>query len=345
MVHRDGRSALRGGIAGIVSATILQPLEVLKINLILLPKQILAAGSTNPFKSFFMAIPIIYKEEGVKGFYRGSFPSILSSGLSATLFFFILHRLERISHRYRINEQFGDFMSSATARALASVAVNPLNIWKTRAEILGNNEYRTTRDFFTKIYRQEGLSALFKGNLLMILRDFPFGGIFYVTYKAMNSILHQFTHNKLMYLFSGFISGAVATTVTHPMEIILAKVQVNTEKVDYLHSKKNRILTELGVVYKTEGMPGLFKGLFPRLIRKPITNALTFFLFELLDNRQKKKIHRNRSHVEDRSPSPEEHHGRHKYSQTKRQSRVMEELSQRVPPTPPEITTDIQSVV
>ena len=222
MQRRDGPTAFRGAVAGMISAGVLQPLEVLKINLIVMPKQFSETKRSNFLKQFFQAIQIIYREERLAGFYRGNIPLVLSSGMSAAIFFSFLRRFEALGKKHNLNEKTNNFFSSATARALASVFVNPLNVWKTRAEVLGMNEFRSAGGFLRSLMGKEGMGGLFKGSFLMILRDFPFGGIFYVTYKATAEIGKRFTDSDMVYLMSGLFSGIVATMITHPIEIALA---------------------------------------------------------------------------------------------------------------------------
>ncbi len=304
MVHRDGRTAMNGALAGIISGILLQPLEVLKINLILLPKQFDCIKHENFLRAFYHGSKVIYREEGLRGFYRGNVPSVLSSGLSAGIFFGTLDHLERLGLRLQVNKQLSEFLSSATARAVASLLVNPINIWKTRAEILGYEEYRSVSSSIRKIYTNEGMYGFFKGSLLMILRDFPFGGMFYVTYRFTNHLLHKVSSSDIVYLTSGVIAGVIATTATHPVEIILAKTQADTSKTDFAH-QRGAGSREMKQIWKAEGVPGLFKGLFPRLIRKPITNAMTFFFYEML-NKYQKKTHLSPSDAPQPEPSAHE---------------------------------------
>lgn len=301
MRNRDKGSALNGAIAGMISGMLLQPLEVLKINLILLPKQFEQIKHENFVKAFVDGSKVIYKAEGIRGFYRGNVPSVLSSGLSAGIFFGTLNFLENLGKKWEVNRQLTEFLSSATSRAVASLLVNPVNIWKTRAEILGFEEYRGASSSMLKIYRNEGMYGFFKGSMLMIMRDFPFGGLFYVTYNASNLVLHSISDSDFVYLSSGIIAGIIATTVTHPIEIILAKTQADTTKTDYAHTR-GFVFREINRIRKSEGFLGLFKGLFPRLIRKPITNALTFFFYEMLNKYQNKTLNERKPAEERETP-------------------------------------------
>lgn len=294
---RDWDTLTRGVLSGVITAVVLQPLEVIKTNLILLPDgfQKSQAASKSIIGSFFQAIPTIYRMEGLSGFYRGSIPSFLSSGLSAGLFFYILSRLEVLYKSRYSNQQVGDFLTSATARAMSSLLVNPISIWRTRAQILGYDEYRSWRYSLAKIYKNEGAAGFFKGSLVIVIKDFPFGGIFYLTYRIINKALRKIADSDFVFLTSGLLSGMVATVITHPMEILLAQAQANTS-ADYYNRKRFEGFRELAKIYKADGIPGLFRGLVPRLIRKPLSNALTFFIFELLNKRSlEAKMHHNKA--------------------------------------------------
>jgi Mitochondrial carrier protein len=42
-------------------------------------------------------------------------------------------------------------------------------------------------------------------------------------------------------------------------------------------------------IYKNEGIPGFITGLGPRLVRKPLANALTFTFFEIINKNFRSK--------------------------------------------------------
>jgi hypothetical protein len=89
--------------------------------------------------------------------------------------------------------------------------------------------------------------------------------MFYEEFKGMG-------YHKLP---SGIISGMIATALTHPFEIIRARLQTQglTEKHEFT---EHLILFELK---KMRQRGGWAKGLAPRLFKKPIANTLTFLIF------------------------------------------------------------------
>lgn len=84
-----------------------------------------------------------------------------------------------------------------------------------------------------------------------------------------------------MSLLSGMVSGLVATTVSHPFEIIRARMQIISKFDNNSDYEYKGILDGFRKIYDHEGYSGFFRGLAPRLVRKPLANALTFTFFEL----------------------------------------------------------------
>lgn len=282
------RPALLGAMSGIVSGIILQPLEVLKVNLILLPKDLHSVRQQNFIASFYNSSRIIFHKEGIKGFYRGLVPATLRSGFAASMFFYSLDRLKLLISRVTDNQNRVDFLSSATARVISSVGTNPLTVMKTRAGVIGEDTYARLFSSMRIIYLNEGLNGFFKGSLTMMLRDFPFGGLFYVTYNYSNRFLDNHLDNQFKFLLSGMIAGVSATALTQPIEIVKSRLMVDTKRK--IRGEKRPSIVQLLInIYRDDGFQGYTRGMFPRLIRKPVINASTFFFYEVFNNTIVKK--------------------------------------------------------
>lgn len=280
--NKPAHAALNGALAGLASGIILQPLDVLKVNLILLPKDLESVKGKNFLSSFSSSIRIISEKEGIKGFFRGVVPSTARGASAASIFFTVIDHLKVTLSEKIDNKNTVDFLSSATARTISSITTNPFTVMKTRAGVIGDWTYSSMGGGVRHIYKHEGVGGFFKGSFAMILRDFPFGGIFYVTYNHSNIILDPYFKTKLKFLVSGMIAGITATTLTQPIEIVKAKLMVDTKSSI---GDKNRItiVQHLGNLVKEDGVKGLGRGLFPRLIRKPVINAATFFFYEIFN--------------------------------------------------------------
>lgn len=76
------------------------------------------------------------------------------------------------------------------------------------------------------------------------------------------------------------IAGMISTSLTHPLEIVRAEIQ------SYIFTQN-----EMAVGSINRQIRGLFKsgeafrGLAPRVIKKPLTNTLAFILFESMEQK------------------------------------------------------------
>ena len=285
---RSTSDVLAGGVSGLVCGLIIQPLEVLKVNMIILPQNYHNYRQRSFIQNFTGVGNLIYKEEGIKGFWRGTTPAVLRSASSSAIYFYTLRKLDSIDKkRYNLETSF-DFINSAVARSLTAIVNNPLTIIRTRSELLGSKDYNNFIGSCRLIYKEEGLKSFYKGGLLLLLEEFPFGGIFNATYEFLNRQLgYHENHSKLGYLFSGTVAGIVASSFTHPFELCRTKMQ--SQRVDFSRKVKNSVILSIFVdTYERYGFVGLFKGLLPRMMKKTIVNASTFTMYEIIRKREVK---------------------------------------------------------
>ncbi|KRW99343.1 Mitochondrial carrier domain [Pseudocohnilembus persalinus] len=314
-----------GFVAGIVVGTFLQPLEIIKIGLIIGPannpelaKQL---HKGNILRHTYLIINHIYKTEGIKGFFRSYIPSVFRNGGGSGVYFYTLQELDKAAHRYvldkpesyagnlckilekkdldseqkqQVIQQINDkkentrkqfhFINSALARMASTVAINPVSVVGSRIEVPGFNEYSGMRDGFKQVYQKEGFRAFFKGTWASCLKDGPFAGLYLVIYRYIKEkfrVMQQNSNFQMHYttvsMISGMTAGFCATLSSHPLEIIRARLQIN-QNSDY----KNGIIKEFKNIYKEDGLQGYFRGITPRLVKKPIANSLTFVVFEAI---------------------------------------------------------------
>ncbi|KJE96880.1 hypothetical protein CAOG_010061 [Capsaspora owczarzaki ATCC 30864] len=72
-------------------------------------------------------------------------------------------------------------------------------------------------------------------------------------------------------LASGLWAGFLATTATHPPDVIRARMQLYPEQYPTFFSSLSKI---------DEGVAGLARGIVPRVLRKSITTAVTWTIYE-----------------------------------------------------------------
>lgn len=276
-----------GALTGLLIGIALQPLEILKTNLIINPNKSQNLEKSNPFKSTVYVAKEVYNAEGIKGFWRGLFPALSKLTISAGLYFFLLNKMENTLTKFFKNSKKDQqhFISSSLARALSGVITNPIQVVRTRFEVIGFTQYKNTFDGFQKIYNKEGMRGFASGIIPTALRDAPFAGIYFTIYVRTKRFLEEKAGENLNLLtksfIAGMIAGIIATILTNPFDIIRARMQYATfikEEGKKYKSVKDGVIK----IYSNEGLHGFMKGLGPRLLRKPLSNSLSFVIFETI---------------------------------------------------------------
>jgi len=284
--------AIAGAASGFLIGTLLQPLEIVKVCLIVNPMQLASIDKASFATSFATSVRMIYQMEGFKGFWRGLTPALMRIACGSAVYFQTLHKLSSKFKKNGFTGTYSDFTSSGLARTLSSFACNPLTIIRTRFEVVGFKEYTNTWDAVKKINKKEGVKGFYKGSVACMMRDGPFAGLYYSILNISKKRLQHLNLNpSTNTMISGMVAGIIATTMTHPFEVLRTRIQVDHPDKGYNY-KYNYcgVFQGLRLIYSQEGLSGLSKGLTPRLMRKPLANALTFTMFERFKGQQSKNL-------------------------------------------------------
>jgi len=210
-------------------------------------------------------------------------PALIKLIASSGLYFSMLSKLEvAIEKARRTGENSQHFLSSSLARMLSGILTNPIQVIRTRFEVLGFAQYKNTFEAIGKIYNQEGMKGFLTGIVPTALRDAPFAGIYFSIYVRMKRRLEEKRKNMSLAgksFVSGMVAGVIATLLTNPFDLIRARMQYGYFIKDEGHRYKN-VRDGIEKIYRNEGLNGFMKGLLPRLLRKPLSNSITFVVYE-----------------------------------------------------------------
>jgi len=133
-------SFFAGGGAGMVSTTLLQPLDVIKTHM--------QAAENSKDRNFKVVVRRILGEDGVKGLWRGTGPACVRVGLGAGLYFAVLGPMVdtmrsafdsgNINNGRSLQEKLPALVTlsaGALTRSIASSVVCPITVIKTRMEV------------------------------------------------------------------------------------------------------------------------------------------------------------------------------------------------------------------
>lgn len=182
-----GKNFFIGWSSGFLGPIFGTPLQVMKIR----------AQLNNEKKiSFGKLSKEIYKESGLKGFYRGIGPTFMKDSLFGASFIGFYYTLRDTigtgMYKYNINEKYyvpipKDFISGATAHCLTWVSLIPIDFVKTKVQ--KSKIPVTALDVIKKNYARHGLSVFWKGILPATLRTIPVSGIAMTGYEFVRKEL------------------------------------------------------------------------------------------------------------------------------------------------------------
>lgn len=120
------------------------------------------------------------------------------------------------------------------------------------------------------VLRSDGVAGLFRGLTSTMAREMPGYFFFFGGYESSKVLLtngHPESAGLLTTIVSGGIGGVCLWSSIFPFDVVKSRIQVS--------SSRDKMVTVLLTVVRTEGVRGLYRGLGPTLLRTfPSTGAL-----------------------------------------------------------------------
>ncbi|KUJ12009.1 mitochondrial folate transporter-like protein/carrier [Mollisia scopiformis] len=244
----DSFAALAGATAGFTSGIVTCPLDVIKTKL-------QAQGGFRAQTSAPLAHPvysgmvgtarIIWREEGLRGMYRGLGPIILGYLPTWAVYFTVYGKSKVFFGKRFENKNLVNFWSSIIGGACSTMITNPIWVIKTRlmsqvsrkSTLPGGRppwHYKSTLDAARKMYRTEGLLSFYSG-LTPALLGLTHVAVQFPTYEFLKT---KFTGQGMgkskagddsthwIGVFSASVlSKVMASSATYPHEVIRTRLQ------------------------------------------------------------------------------------------------------------------------
>ena len=301
---------LVGGFTGGIVATFsLHPFEVLKT-------RFAVNDGSNLIKHKYTgignALRVIYKTNGIRGFYQGVSPNLIGSGISWGMFLYLYEKfksgLSQGGEATLNNQLTAACLSGVTTLTLT----NPIWVVKTRMILqsdtaTNSSYYRNVFDGLSKIWRGEGIRGLYRGYLAGVI-GVSHGVVQIVSYDRLKSIYRQCyvaTGDTPWYVYLSLsaASKVFAVTSTYPYLVVPYQLLLTAKKYSWfllpsLHVSVSRLVRSgfrnsepshdlyKGVIQTTvltarnEGIRGFYKGMLPSLLRlTPATDHNTKYSY------------------------------------------------------------------
>lgn len=244
---------------------------------------------TEIYKGTYDAFCKIIRNEGASGLYRGFWVNCLQ--LIPTVSYISTYEAMRQFLKDNTDFTHGksrSFVSGGTASFIGQTLAVPIDVISQHMMLLGqrvskdegkidrklaqlqtlkiSEEGRLSRlgsvkEILQQIYIRDGLRGFYKGYFVSILVFAPNSALwwaFYDTYTLFFAgVSPEWIPRLAIQCFSGTLSGVSASTITNPLDVIRARIQVEG-------SNMNETVRTL---WKEEGLLMAFKGLSARLVQ------------------------------------------------------------------------------
>ncbi|KDR75001.1 hypothetical protein GALMADRAFT_248838 [Galerina marginata CBS 339.88] len=168
-------------------------------------------------------------------------------------------------------------LSSAyhTSSTVASAAGAAATSAYTKAEL-------TIWGMTLKIMREEGgVRALYRGLVTTAVGVAPYVGINFAAYEYLRTkITPPGKSSVARKLSCGALAGSISQTLTYPFDVLRRKMQVTGMQGGSI--KYSGAIDALTSIIRVEGVAGLYRGLWPNLLKVAPSIATSFFTYELV---------------------------------------------------------------
>ncbi|KAG5839456.1 solute carrier family 25 member 44a [Anguilla rostrata] len=245
------------------------------------------------FDAFFK----ILRAEGVRGLYRGfmvnTFTLISGQGYITTY-----ELVRKYVSRYSSDNTLKSLVAGGSASLVAQSITVPIDVVSQQLMMQGQGEHLTrfkvkpkmvmaagkykvtfgqTRDIIVQIFAVDGFRGFYRGYVASLLTYIPNSAVWWPFYHFYAEQLSKMAPSECPHLIlqamAGPLAAATASTVTNPMDVVRARVQVEG---------RTSVIETFKTLLAEEGFWGMTKGLSARIISSTPTAIVMVVGYETL---------------------------------------------------------------
>ncbi|XP_023697487.1 mitochondrial ornithine transporter 1-like isoform X2 [Paramormyrops kingsleyae] len=276
-----------GSAGGAACVACGQPFDTVKVKLQTFPSL---------YRGFLHCFQTTYRQGGLWGLYQGTTPALLSNIAENAVLFACYGTCQELTRRIFGLESVGQLsdLQNATAGSMASIfsslVLCPTELVKCRMQAM--HEMRTVGktsllcrvsswSIVKNILKKEGLPGLFQGMTSTWLREVPGYFFFFGGYEVSRTIFVNCGYSKndldaAALVVSGGVGGSFFWLAVYPIDSVKSRIQVLS-----MSGRQAGFLATLVSILRAEGVPALYAGLTPTVLRAFPSNGALFLAYEL----------------------------------------------------------------
>ncbi|KAL7833559.1 hypothetical protein AOLI_G00285190 [Acnodon oligacanthus] len=238
----------------------------------------------------------ILRAEGVRGLYRGFMVNTFTL-ISGQAYITTYELVRKYVSNYSNDNTLKSLVAGGSASLVAQSITVPIDVISQQLMMQGQGEHLTrfkvkpkasagakhtvtfgqTRDIIAQIFAADGFRGFYRGYVASLLTYIPNSAVWWPFYHFYAEQLSKMAPSDCPHLIlqamAGPLAAATASTVTNPMDVVRARVQVEG---------RTSVIETFKQLIREEGFWGVTKGLSARIISSTPTAIVMVVGYETL---------------------------------------------------------------
>ncbi|XP_055064667.1 solute carrier family 25 member 44b [Misgurnus anguillicaudatus] len=232
----------------------------------------------------------ILRTEGLRGLYRGFMVNTFTL-ISGQAYITTYELVRKYVSNYSKDNTLKSLVAGGSASLVAQSITVPIDVISQQLMMQGQGEHLTrfkvkpntsgafgqTRGIIAQIFAADGICGFYRGYVASLLTYIPNSAVWWPFYHFYAEQLSKMAPSDCPHLvlqaMAGPLAAATASTVTNPMDVVRARVQVEG---------RTSVIETFNQLMREEGLWGMTKGLSARIISSTPTAIVMVVGYETL---------------------------------------------------------------
>lgn len=281
-----------GGITAFMEVCTMHPLDMVKTRLQLqhTPKSVAGSASVDAARYYYTGVVncvrTVCRQEGFLSLWKGFVPPVLvETPRMAVSFLLFEYYKQYLLFGSETATKLTYYATGLCVGVTEAIVMNPFE--RVKVDLMADRSPLAkapgTLEVLKKIVSKQGygVEGLNRGMSATILSHGIFNMVYFGVYHSLKSRLRPFS-DETLYLFHimgiGFAAGTLASIASNPFDV--AKTRIQGPQPESGIIKYRSPIATVATVYREERLRALFKGLFPRFLRRGIGSALMVAVYD-----------------------------------------------------------------